>query len=606
MAPNFRPNRETRRGNRSGYVEHDDFEGLPVRQWRQEWVTITPPPPPHTTQRNDVWAIELPHGMPRDSQLLPQHTQELLRAARSGRLYKRPAPAEEEDADADTILADKADKKDEDPTNKGFQVKIWKQVARNAEGPTVSHLAKRRKGTVTLSSDLPAGAASGVTVTKATVRRVDAAGNPYTQEITLNEGQQVDGEIIATTVVAVPTSAANGDATASATPVRRRPPPPKRKPKGPGRGRKKKVPLPLPARPDPPVPGVSGVPEGIKTESAEANAVKPEDNDATKNQDSEMADDDEEGDDGEDDGEDGEEGDEGDEEDGEGENGSVSRAGSEIRPDGMDVSPTPNQPESTGQEAMVSDVSGGQKTPLSKDPILPLSHVNLPPIQPPYNTQPSHFEGSPLKNVIAAPSPLDLMPKLSPTIKTPGNAATAAEVGPSSVTSVQGLTAEPVPSVEASATPEVSGRFMEQTTSVETEGEVDADMVDGVPAVVVEQTQQTTSRVSDARQPSSLPVEETPGAAPVDVATIVQTDAPVMSVESTVTEVVDEPRTEEVATLAADPIDTQVGAAGAQATEEQEPDSPDLFSGLEAALNLPGPSNGSTTEAPPKVRSEAY
>ena len=93
-----------------------------------------------------------------------------------------------------------------------------------------------------LSSSLPAGAAPGPTTTKATVRRIDAAGNPYTQEVTLNEGQPVDGEIISTTVVAAPVP--NAAVEASVTPVRRRPPPPKRKPKGPGRGRKKKLPLP--------------------------------------------------------------------------------------------------------------------------------------------------------------------------------------------------------------------------------------------------------------------------------------------------------------------------------------------------------------------------
>lgn len=188
--------------------------------------------------------------MPKDSHLLPTHTQELLRAARSGRLYKRPPPAEEEEVDADAAVAEKPDKKEEDPAAKGFQVKVWKQVARNAEGPTVSHLAKRRKGLITLSSNLPAGASSGPTIMKATVRRIDAAGNPYTQEITLNEGQPVVGEIISTTVVPAPTVAANADTSAAATPVRRRPPPPKRKPKGPGRGRKKKLPLPASTRPD--------------------------------------------------------------------------------------------------------------------------------------------------------------------------------------------------------------------------------------------------------------------------------------------------------------------------------------------------------------------
>jgi hypothetical protein len=204
--------------------------------------------------------------MPKDSQLLPTHTHELLRAARSGRLYKRPLPVEEEEAEADAA-PEKPEKKEEDPSTQGFMVKIWKQIPRNAEGPTISHLAKRRKGVVTLSSNLPAGATSGPTVTKATVRRVDAAGNPYTQEVTLAEGQAVDGEIISTTVVPAPNNA-NGD-NAAATPVRRRPPPPKRKAKGPGRGRKKKFPLPVSTRPEGTgAPGVAVTADGVKPEGA--------------------------------------------------------------------------------------------------------------------------------------------------------------------------------------------------------------------------------------------------------------------------------------------------------------------------------------------------
>ena len=64
-------------------------------------MSIAPPPQQELQQQNDVWSLELIHGMPKDSNLLPPHSQELLRAARSGRLYKRPAPVENEDDDAD-------------------------------------------------------------------------------------------------------------------------------------------------------------------------------------------------------------------------------------------------------------------------------------------------------------------------------------------------------------------------------------------------------------------------------------------------------------------------------------------------------------------------
>jgi len=111
----FRTATQTRRGARSNYPEHDDFEGLPVRQWRQEWVNVAPVAPPDTTQQNDRWAPELPFSMPKESHLLQPHSQELLRAARSGRLYKRPAPTEEDEADADAAEL-KGEKKDTEPT----------------------------------------------------------------------------------------------------------------------------------------------------------------------------------------------------------------------------------------------------------------------------------------------------------------------------------------------------------------------------------------------------------------------------------------------------------------------------------------------------------
>lgn len=218
-----------------------------MRQWREEWVKIAPPPPPETAKPNDIWAIELPHGLPKDAPLLAPHSQELLRAARSGRLYKRPPPAEEEEPEGDGPSTEKLDKKeDDDASTKGFTVRTWKPIARNAEGPDVSHLAKRRKGVVTIASKTVVTPAHGNVITKATVRRVDAAGNPYMQEVTVVEGQQIEGEIISTSVIAAPVTIAAGDA--QQTPAKRRPPPPKRKPKGPGRGRRKKLPLPSSTR----------------------------------------------------------------------------------------------------------------------------------------------------------------------------------------------------------------------------------------------------------------------------------------------------------------------------------------------------------------------
>ena len=223
-----------------------------MRQWRQETVHVAPPPATDTTGKKDHWAIELPYGMPKDYHLLAPHSQELLRAARSGRLYKRPAPTEEEEPDADPDVI-KGDKKDPEPAVEGFSVKAWKQMPRSVDTAAVSHLAKRHKNTVTLPSKTLTAQVQGPTVTRHKVRRIDAAGNPYEQTVTVSDGQQVDGVIISTTVVPLP-AAANGDAAPqqSATPARRRPPPPKRKAKGLGRGRKKgRLPLPLPATSQP-------------------------------------------------------------------------------------------------------------------------------------------------------------------------------------------------------------------------------------------------------------------------------------------------------------------------------------------------------------------
>ncbi|KAI0020618.1 hypothetical protein F4780DRAFT_356302 [Xylariomycetidae sp. FL0641] len=497
MAPNFRTNTQTRRSNRSGYVEHDDFEGLPVRQWRQEWVNMAPPPPAETPQKNDIWAIELPHGMPKDSHLLPNHTQELLRAARSGRLYKRPAPVEEEEVDAEGALGEKADKKEEDPSTKGFQVRVWKQIPRNAEGSGISHLAKRRKGTVTLSSSLPAGNTSGPTITKATVRRIDAAGNPYTQEITLHEGQPVDGEIISTTVVAAPTAVADGGTSATATPVRRKPPPPKRKAKGPGRGRKKKLPLPATTTAQFVATGANGTPEGVKVEGAAANATKPADGDAAKNQDTEMADDDD-GEEGEDDGEEGDEGDEGDDDEGEnaeGENGSVSRAESELKREQTGTTPTPAQPSVPPQDAMVLDQPGFNEASATT------SHLNVPSISM-HQLSSAHLEGSPLKQVVAAQPPSDEMPKQPraheyPMLPSAGDAegqqrvpsepipapvpTVEAEVpnpapGPAAADAPPASITEPIPNAEQVTTSE--HRAAQEAAAGETQPDVDMQMLD--------------------------------------------------------------------------------------------------------------------------------
>lgn len=632
MAPNFRPNTQTRRGNRGAYVEHDDFEGLPVRQWREEWVNVAPPPPAEMTQKHDIWAVELPHGMPKDSHLLPQHTQELLRAARSGRLYKRPAPAEEEEAEADAA-AEKTDKKEEDLSTKGFMVKVWKQVPRNAEGATISHLAKRRKNMVTLSSNLTAGQTSGPTITKATVRRIDAAGNPYTQEVTLTEGQPVDGEIISTTVVPAPNANANGDGNAAATPVRRRPPPPKRKAKGPGRGRKKKLlPLPVTNRAEGTATGAEGAADDAKPEGTSTNGIKQEgDNYETKNQDSEMAD----GDDDDDDDDDGEDGDEEEGEIPETENGTETGNEKENSVDqapNLKNSPSADPPVITAPalDPDAMDLSPGDETPItSHQPSPPIA--SLPPLHPPSHLTASRLEGSPLKNVIV-PSPTEPAPSmpsiattLSKTTTTPPESKEAPQPVPTSV----GLGELPQTQAVESATQEISeipprtDIEMADATTMQTDTMIKTEPVSGTmsESTVVEGFMNTTeAQLNDAppmqtpvaegtadvtglSQPQGIPqlsppnveqpasivplapeqaAESTPNLTPAIKTKI---EAPQDPVAQSVNELLNQPSTAEQSSTLPPLNPLQTTSEGHPAVEEKEPESPDLLGGLEAALD---------------------
>ncbi|KAH0421146.1 hypothetical protein CcaCcLH18_13613 [Colletotrichum camelliae] len=479
----------TRRANRSGYAEHDDFEGLPVRQWRQEWVNVQPPQQTETTQKNDIWDVELPWGMPKDAGLLPQHSQDLLRAARSGVLYKRPAPTEDDEENADAV-AEKPEKKEDETADKGFQIKVWKQINRNSEGTTVSHLAKRRKGTVTISSKTVAATPVGATVTRATVRKMDAAGNPYTQEITLQDGQQVEGEIISTTVV--PVSALDP---AQQQPQRvRRPPPPKKKNKpGPGRGRKKKnLPLPAPAPGAPAVPAaappVEGAPVVPKVEGAEGpeNGVIKQEREDSNKPDSEMADndDDEEGDD---DGDDGDDGDDNEEEQREGENTDSQSQDHEMT-DASPSVPTPTVDAST--------VSTEPESPLASRSGLPANPINLAPPLPAMHLANASPRGSPLKNVVL-PSPTEPSPQISPIAEILAPAASA----------------EPIAS-EAAAAPEAPA--IPEAAPVPEPSPVP------VPAPVVESQQEDVNMADQPEPAPEAPAEQPPAPAseqlPLDTA----------------------------------------------------------------------------------------
>ncbi|KAL8914169.1 MAG: hypothetical protein Q9171_001164 [Xanthocarpia ochracea] len=252
MAP-LRNNRSSNRSGRS-QVDHDVFEGLPVRHWRKAPVAVSTAPQkeePAANSTRDTLFVEL--AMPRDSHLLPPMSHALLRAARSGEMTKRAAPQplqedEKENADDDDPAAE---------VDSAFMAKRWAAVPRHLERPEPEFLAKRRKGLPSAYTALVGQANGAIPMRKTKVRKFDADGNPSVLEVLVPEGQSVDGELledeIDVTQAPAPGTVVEGVGVANAegiivagdqilpTPPRRRPPPPKRKSKGPGRGRKKKV-----------------------------------------------------------------------------------------------------------------------------------------------------------------------------------------------------------------------------------------------------------------------------------------------------------------------------------------------------------------------------
>lgn len=205
--------------------------------------------------------------MPKDYHLLPQHSQDLLRGARSGRIYKRPTPVEEDEVDVEGVVAEKPEKKEEETKDRGFAAKAWKQVPRHLEGPDVEYLAKRKKNVITIGSKAPKVIP---TVTKATMKRIDAAGNEYVQDVIVPHGQQIEGEIISQTEIPDPAAMGVEGFAVQPTPSKKRPANKKKHKAGPGRGRKKKMTAPTSA------PAIIGSTTEVKpAEAVDANVSTP-------------------------------------------------------------------------------------------------------------------------------------------------------------------------------------------------------------------------------------------------------------------------------------------------------------------------------------------
>jgi hypothetical protein len=213
---------------------------------------------------------ELP--MPKDSHLLAPQSRALLRAARAGYIYLRPAKRE-----AEENVKEVPDVEEIAPAAKierSFTARKWTQVPKHLESSEAEFLAKRRQGLPSLYG--AAGTVNAATATvagasqpmrKAKIQKVDPiTGDVAIYDAWIPEGQKLDGEIkedagvapaqqdaTVTKVVPAPGTVVDGVGVANAEGIvvagterelsaskRKGPPPPKRKAKGiGGKGRKK-------------------------------------------------------------------------------------------------------------------------------------------------------------------------------------------------------------------------------------------------------------------------------------------------------------------------------------------------------------------------------
>lgn len=338
--------------------------------------------------------------MPKDSHLLPQHSQDLLRAARSGKIYrKRTAPTDEEEIDPETTLGEKPEKKEDETKVQGYTVKTWKQIPRHMEAPDIEYLAKRRKNIKTFTAKQTVAP----TLTKAKVKRTDATGAEYLQDVVVAHGQAIDGEIVSQTTILDP-NATPLDPYAAPTPSRKKAPINRKRPKGPGRGRKKKqAPTSVPVA-APPAEGIANaegvVPVGlevrlfsdefestniIKGVKAELNSAPPPNEDVEMGDGSNAASDDE---------------------DDEGEEADDDEASESAQ----------------GSPAKRQRTSSPAQSSLSMNQIPDLNSLPIPPVSPfaakLEKENPEIKAGSPLKNVALATSTL-ASPIPSPTVNAP-------------------------------------------------------------------------------------------------------------------------------------------------------------------------------------------
>ncbi|GAB1205754.1 hypothetical protein APSETT445_004433 [Aspergillus pseudonomiae] len=260
---------------RTGQIDHDVFEGLPVRRWTRQLQTVSQTPKldgQESFVEGPGGKQTIPeHPMPKDSHLLTPMSRALLRAARAGCIYIRKATKDAEDEEKE--VTDVEEQPALQTTERSFVTRKWSTVPRHLENSEVEFLAKRRPGLPSLYGATTAGA-NGAENGSAPMRRtrfkkVDPnSGNISVYEAWVPEGHKIEGEItndsqlvpensetIVTPEAPAPGTVIEGVGVVNAegvvvadpasaavmTPPKRRPPPPKRKAKGFGKGRRKKV-----------------------------------------------------------------------------------------------------------------------------------------------------------------------------------------------------------------------------------------------------------------------------------------------------------------------------------------------------------------------------
>ncbi|KAK2855685.1 hypothetical protein FQN49_004944 [Arthroderma sp. PD_2] len=190
------------RPHRSGPIDHDVFEGLPVRRWSRQPTTFSQVPKPTEEETSIVDSQSLPElPMPRDSNLLTPVSRALLRAARAGCTYIRPVRKDPEPEEIEP-------KDDEDTAveqtvhERTFVATKWTLAPRNVEPPEVEFLAPRRTGLPSLygagaQANAAAATSSSTPMRKTKFKKSDpTTGIISIYEAWVPEGYQVEGEII--------------------------------------------------------------------------------------------------------------------------------------------------------------------------------------------------------------------------------------------------------------------------------------------------------------------------------------------------------------------------------------------------------------------------